>query len=55
MHQNNATMSKNLQQNILTTIDLVFSNYPHREVSTVHSYWYNHYIVYTVIDVCKMF
>ena len=32
------------------TIDLVFSNYKYQEVSTINSYLYDHYMVYTVID-----
>ena len=33
-----------------TTIDLVFSNYPYKNVSTIDCYWSDHKMVYTVID-----
>ena len=33
-----------------TTIDLVFSNYPYQNVSTIDCYWSDHKRVYTVID-----
>ena len=33
-----------------TTIDLIFSNYPYQNVSTIDCYWSDHKMVYTVID-----
>ena len=32
-----------------TTIDLLFSNYPHLNVSSVYSYWSDHYLIYGII------
>ena len=40
--------------NYNTTIDFVFSNYPHQEVSTLECYWPDHNIIYTVIDDSNM-
>ena len=31
-----------------TTIDLLFSNYPHLNVSSVYSYWSDHYLIYVL-------
>ena len=33
-----------------TTIDLLFSNYPHLTVLSVYSYWSDHYLIYGIID-----
>ena len=33
-----------------TTIDLVFSNYPYPNVSTIDCYWSDLKMVYTIID-----
>ena len=41
---------KGCTTNYQATIDLVFSNYKYQEVSTINSYWSDHYMVYTVID-----
>ena len=37
-----------------TTIDLLFSNHPHQTVSSIYCYWYDHNIIYTVINDQKM-
>ena len=33
-----------------TTIDLVFSNYPHQNISVIDCYWSDHNLFYTVIN-----
>ena len=33
-----------------TTIDLVFSNYPHQNTSVIDCYWSDHNLLYTVIN-----
>ena len=33
-----------------TTIDLLFSNYPHLNLSSVYSYWSDHYLIYGIIE-----
>ena len=37
-----------------TTIDLVFSNYPHQEISILDCYWSDYDIIYTVTDDSNM-
>ena len=36
-----------------TTIDLVFSNYPHQNTSVIDCYWSDHNLLYTVINTAK--
>ena len=33
-----------------TTIDLLFSNYPHQNTSVIDCYWSDHILLYTVIN-----